>query len=159
MTGDEVDEVSVCRSIMVHTNSSYLLQLGLTQQRRRLTDFRYSLLYIPSANQVDDTGKVSSPLPWPQNTILTPLASQEHLSGVFFPIDHEPTISSVTPRFQTSPGGYILPVPRSNVKGVFAAGDVQYIYGTAKRRVVATKYNGGGNLPTSFTASKCKNRT
>ena len=108
---------------------------------------------------VDDAGKVSSPLPWPQITILTPLALQEHLSGFFYPIDHEPTISFVTPRFQTSPGGYILPVPRSNVKGVFAAGDVQYIYGTAKRRVVATKYNGGGNLPTSFTASKCKNRT
>ena len=97
MSGDDgdVDEVSVCRSIMVRTNSSHLLRLGLTQQKRRLTGFQYSLLYLPSANQVDDTGKVSSPLPWPQNTILTPLASQEHLSGVFYPIDHEPTTSFV----------------------------------------------------------------
>ena len=94
---DEVDEVSVCRSIMVCTHSFHLLQLGLTQQKRRLTGFQYSFLYLPSANQVDDTGKVSSPLPLPQNTILTPLTSQEHLSGVFYPIDHEPTISFVTP--------------------------------------------------------------
>ena len=88
-------------------------------------------------NQVDDTGKVSSPLSWLQNTILTPLILQEHLSGVFYPIDHKPTISLVTPQFQTIPGGYILPVPRSNVKGVFAAGDVQVqdLYGTAEYRM------------------------
>ena len=42
---DEVDEVSVCRSIIVRVN---LLQLGLTQQKRRLTGFQYSLLYLPS---------------------------------------------------------------------------------------------------------------
>ena len=66
MSGDDgdVDEVSVCRSIMVRTNSFHLLRLGLTQQKRRLTGFQYSLLYLPSANQVDDTEKVSSPLPW-----------------------------------------------------------------------------------------------
>ena len=110
-------------------------------------------------NQVDDKGKFSSPVSCPQNAILTPLILQEHLSGVFYPINHKPTISLVTPRFQTIPGGYILTPPRSNVNGVFAAGDVQYIYGTAKRRGVATKYNGGGNLLTSFTASRCKNRT
>ena len=148
----------VCRSTMVHTNSSYLLQLWSTQQKRRLTGFQYSFLYLPPTNQVDDTGKISSSVSSHQTT-LTPLILQEHLSGVFYPIDHEPTTSFVTPRFQTIPGGYILTPPRSNVKGVFAAGDVQYIYGTAKRRVVATKYNGGGSLPTSFTASKCKNRT
>ena len=45
---DEVDKVSVCRSIMVRTNSFHLLQLGLTQQKRRLTGFQYSLLYLPS---------------------------------------------------------------------------------------------------------------
>ena len=45
---DEVDEVSVCRSIMVCTHSFHLLQLGLTQQKRRLTGFQYSLLYLPS---------------------------------------------------------------------------------------------------------------
>ena len=99
MIGDdgEVDEVSVCRSIMVCTHLFRLLQLGLTQQKRRLIGFQYSFLYLPSANQVDDTGKVSSPPPWPQNTILTSLALQEHLSGVFYPIDHKPTISFVTP--------------------------------------------------------------
>ena len=152
---DKVDEVSVCRSIMVHTNSSYLVQLGSTQQKRRLTGFQYSLLYLPSANQVDDTGKVSSPLPWPQNTILTPLALQEHLSGVFYPIDHEPTISLVTPRFQTIPGGYILPEPRSNAKGVFAAGDVQHKLKTFTVQLsnICPKYNEGDDLFTSFTAS------
>ena len=154
----EVDEVSVCRSIMVHANSSYLLQLGSTQQKRRLTGFQYSFLYLSSTNQVDDTGTVSGSVSLHQTT-LTPLILQEHLSGVFYPIDHEPTTSFVTPRFQTIPGGYILIPPRPNVKGVFAAGDVQYIYGTTKRHVAATKYNGGGNLLTSFTASQCKNRT
>ena len=103
----EVDEVSVCRSIMVCTHSFHLLQPGLTQQKRRLTSFRYSLLYLLSTNQVDDTGKVSSSVSSHQAT-LTPLVLQEHLSGVFYPIDHEPTISFVTPRFQTIPGGYIL---------------------------------------------------
>ena len=109
MIGDdgEVDEVSVCRSIMVHTNSSYLLQLGSTQQKQRLTGFQYSLLYLLSTNQVDDTGKVSSSVSSHQTT-LTPLVLQEHLSGVFYPIDHEPTVSFVTPRFRTIPGGYIL---------------------------------------------------
>ena len=125
---------------------------------RRLTGFQYSFLYLPSTNQVDDTGKISSSVSLRQTT-LTPLILQEHLSGVFYPIDVEPTTSFVTPRFLTIPGGHILTPPRSNVKGVFAAGDVQYIYGTTKRRVVATKYNGGGNLLTSFTASQCKNRT
>ena len=72
MSGDEVDEVSVCRSIMVRTNSSYLLQLGLTQQKRRLTGLQYSLLHLTST-PVDDTGKVSSPVSCPKNTILTPL--------------------------------------------------------------------------------------
>ena len=92
-------------------------------------------------NQVDDTGKVSSPLSWLQNTILTPLILQEHLSGVLYPIDHEPAISLVMPRFQTIPGGYILTVPRSNVKGVFAAGDVQAqdLYGTAEQRMYETQ--------------------
>ena len=138
MGGDDgdVDEVSVCRSIMVRTNSSHLLRLGLTQQKRRLTGFQYSLLYLPSTNQVDDTGKISSSVSSHQTT-LTPLILQEHLSGVFYPIDHEPTISFVTPQFQTIPGGYILTVPRSNVKGVFAAGDVQAqdLYGTAEQRM------------------------
>ena len=41
----EVDEVSVCRSIIVRAN---FLQLGLAQQKRRLTGFQYSLLYLPS---------------------------------------------------------------------------------------------------------------
>ena len=88
-------------------------------------------------NQVDDTGKVSTPLSWLQNTILTPLILREHLSGVFYPINHKPTISLVTPRFQTIPGGYISSVPRSNVKGVFAAGDVQAqgLYGTAEQHM------------------------
>ena len=88
-------------------------------------------------NQVNDTGKVSSPLSWLQNSILTSLILQEHLPGVFYPIDHEPTISLVTPRFQTISGGHILPLPRSNVKGVFAAGDVQAqnLYGTAEYRM------------------------
>ena len=74
MSGDdgEVDEMPVCRFIMVRTNSSYLVQLGLTQQKRRLTGFQYSFLYLPST-PVDDTGKVSSPVSYPQNTILTPL--------------------------------------------------------------------------------------
>ena len=44
----EVDGVSVCRPIMVCTHSFHLLQLGLTQQKRRLTGFQYSLLYLPS---------------------------------------------------------------------------------------------------------------
>ena len=122
---DEVDKVSVRRSIVVRTHSFHLLQLGLIQQKRRLTGFQYSLLYLPSTNQVDDTGKVSSSVSSHQTT-LTPLILQEHLSGVFYPINHELTISFVTPQFQTTPGGYILPEPRSNVKGVFAAGDVQH---------------------------------
>ena len=132
----EVDEVLVCRSIMVHTNSSYLLRLWSTQQKRRLTGFQYSFLYLPSTNQVDDTGKISSSVSSHQTT-LTPLILQEHLSGVFHPTNHEPTISFVTPQFQTIPSGYILPVPRSNVKCVFAAGDVQAqdLYGTAEQRM------------------------
>ena len=35
----EVDEVTVCHSIMVHTSSSHLLQLGLTQRKQPLTGF------------------------------------------------------------------------------------------------------------------------
>ena len=120
----EVDEVSVCRSIMVRTNSSHLLQLGSAQQKRRLTGFQHSFLYLLPTNQVDDTGKVSSSVSLHQTT-LTPLILQEHLSGVFYPINHEPTISFVTPQFQTIPGGYILNVPRSNIKGVFAASGIQ----------------------------------
>ena len=133
----EVGEVLVCHSIMVCTHSFHLLQLRLTQQKRRLTGFQYSLLYLPSTNRVDDTGKVRGPLSWLQNTILTPLTLQERLCGVFYPINHEPTISFVTPQFQTIPGGYILTVPRSNVKGVFAAGDVraQDLYGTAEQHM------------------------
>ena len=42
---DGVDGVSVCRSIIVRAN---FLQLGLAQQKRRLTGFQYSLLYLPS---------------------------------------------------------------------------------------------------------------
>ena len=44
----EVDEVSVCHSIMVCTHSFHLLQLRLAQQKRRLTGFQYSPLYLPS---------------------------------------------------------------------------------------------------------------
>ena len=114
-----------------------LAPLGLTQQKRRLTGFQYSLLYLPFTNQVDDTGKLSSPVSCPKNTMLTLLILQEHLSGIFYPINHEPTISFVTPQFQTIPGGYILTVPRSNAKGMFAAGDVQAqdLYGTAEQHM------------------------
>ena len=59
----EVDEVSVFRSIIVHTNSSYLLQFGLTQQKRRLTGFQYSFLYLPSTNQVDTLSTPSTTNP------------------------------------------------------------------------------------------------
>ena len=86
--------------------------------------------------KVDDTGKISSSVSSHQTT-LTPLILQEHLSGVFHPTNHEPTISFVTPQVQTIPSGYILPVPRSNVKGVFAAGDVQAqdLYGAAEQHM------------------------
>ena len=93
-------------------------------------------------NQVNDTGKVSNPLSWLQNSILTPLILQEHLPGVFYPIDHEPTISLVMSWFQTISGSYILPLPRSNIKGMFAAGDVraQNLYGTAEYRMYKVQW-------------------
>ena len=99
MIGDdgEVDEVSVCRSIMVCTHSFRLLQLGLTQQKRRLTGFQYSFLYLPSANQVDDTGKVSSPLPWPQNTILTSSHRKNTFPGFSIPSTTNPPYPSPRP--------------------------------------------------------------
>ena len=83
----EVDKVSVCHSIMVRTNSSHLLQLGSAQQKRRLTGFQHSFLYLLPTNQVDDTGKVSSSVSLHQTT-LTPLLLQETPFRGFLP--HRP---------------------------------------------------------------------
>ena len=102
------------------------LRASKIMQKRLLNNPKVTVLWNTVATRCDGDGDLLNSLRI-KNT-KTGEESDLAVSGLFYAIGHEPATSLVAAQVSTDADGYILTKPgttETNVKGVYAAGDVQ----------------------------------
>jgi thioredoxin reductase (NADPH) len=102
------------------------LRASKIMQKRLLNNPKVTILWNTVATRCEGDGDLLNNLRI--KNVQTGEEKDLPVSGLFYAIGHEPATSLVRSQLQTDSDGYIITIPgttMTNVKGVFAAGDVQ----------------------------------
>ena len=103
-----------------------VLRASKVMARRLTTHPKVEMVYDTVALEIKGDGKVMTELE--VKNVKTGEIKSLPFSGLFYAIGHEPASVLVKGQVDTDEQGYVLTIPgtsRTNVKGFFAAGDVQ----------------------------------